>query len=362
MTHSISTRLYWAELEADSPEGRREERTTEPREMTGYWRLEASKMKPDFPVMIWTEADEGKNPSGATIFQIGNKVRNTIEHADEWEDFTRTSWLKCVAVKRDDYATAMSTGFWPSDNKPARHMSTDEKLGIDVKPGDNYAPPEEALADQIATLTAKIEATSVADQESADAASGLLDRMRRLLELAEAERVKEKEPHLTAGRLVDSKWEKIRDPGKSAGAKLKAARDAWLKKEQARLDAIAAEENRKRQAEAEADAERERERLRKEAENTGQIVDEQEIEQRVAAVVETPPEVVPEKAKASSDFGRATSAKKVKRAEIVDMAKLVAHFMNPENPDEGFAAYMQDRANKAMRGKITLPGVQIVEE
>lgn len=377
---AVSWQLWKDELKSPVPEADRQTRSTDRVQMTGYWRIEAAKTKPDYPVLIWTEADKA---DVATVFQIGRKVMNTTGDVKKWEEFCEASWLWCRAVTREDYARAMDTGFWPDDNKPARQMTDEEKLGIDTSTGGNNPPIEESLADQIAALVAKVTALEVKDKPTADTASGYLDKLRKLLELAEAERVKEKAPHAQAAAQVDAKWSAVRDPGIAAGAKLKLARDTWLKNEQARLDAIAEAENKKRReaaeaenakrrAEADAAAEAEAERLRKEAAQHGQQVDEQEIAARVAETVAPPVEVKPvevkpEVAKASSTFGRATSAKKTKVAQITDRAKLVAFLMDGGVPDEpapdaDFLDYLQVRANKAMRGKITLPGVEIVEE
>lgn len=326
--------------------------------ITGYWRIEGARTKPSWPVGIWT--DEGKEAIGS-IFQIGaNKVMNTVENAKEWDEFLGGGWLHCIAVSFDDYNRAIETGFWPSDNKPARQMTADERLGIDTNAGSNNAPIDELLSDQIAAVVEKVKATKVTDQASADAASGLLDKLRKLLEKAEAERVAEKEPFLEGGRTVDAKWSAIRDPGKVAGEALKAARDAWLKAEQARLDRIAAEENRKRREAADAAAAAETERLRKEYEAAGQQIDETEIAERVVTTIAPVEEVVAPKAKASSDFGRATSAKKVKRAVVTDPVSLVQHFFDTK--DEDFEAYLAQRVTKAWRGKILLPGAKVVEE
>lgn len=370
---TVSFKLWHAEMKEPVPEADRMRRATDRLQIGGYWRIEAARTKPDYPVLIWTEA--GKEDLG-TIFQIGQKVRNTVEHAAEWDEFTQGSWLWCRAVSKADYAQALTSGVWP-DGKPARQMTAEEKLGIDVKPGDNNAPQSETLAEQIASLVDKIDGTLVTDQASADVASGLLDKMRKLLELAADAHKVEKQPHWDAGLAVDAKWAKIRDPGISAGKILKAARDNWLKKEQDRLDAITAAENKKRRDEAEAEnrkrreeadalAAAETERLRKEAEAHGQIVDENEIAERVAETVAPVVEVKAEtieapKAKASSAFGRGTTAKKTKVITVTDAALLINFLLDSRHPDPELAEWLQKKAEKIVKAKMTAPGITVEE-
>lgn len=298
-----------------------------PAMMSGFWRIVGAKTKADYPVAIYTQ-------EGITVFAIGGQRRllNTRDNATEWSEFTQSGWLKSIAVVREDWAVACDTGFW-LDGKPARLMSKDEKLGIGTEQGGgNDAPVEETLADQIATLAEKASAAEVTDQASADAATGILDRLRRLLELAEAERVKEKEPHLRAGQEVDDRWKKVRGPGLTAGEALKGKRTAWLKAEQVRLN---------------AEAEAARIQAEKEAKAKG----------------EEPPVVEPKRATAGTSYGRQSGLKKVKVAKIVDLPMLVNALVFAGNgPDADAEAYFQSRADKALRAGITLPGVEIVVE
>lgn len=354
----VSWALFKSELKSPTPMERRDDRSTEPLAMTGFWRLRAPKTRIDWPVMIFTEADEEKNPTGATIFQIGANVMNTIEHTKEWQGFLEKTWLKCDAVERADYAKALQTGWWgePVTGKPAKKMTIEERLGIEIPTsGGNAAPLHELYAEEIDRLAQKMNWLSIDDQDSADFASGMADAMRKLLELAEKERVAEKEPHLNASSAIDANWRNATTDGATAKLKVEQARDKWLRAEDGRRQAAAAEENRKRQADADAAAAAETERLRKQYEQAGQQVDEAEIAQRVETTIAPVQEVTPEKARASAPTGRATSAKKVPVAPITDVVRLVQHFM--DTGDANFADYMRDRAKKAQKAKITLPGV-----
>ena len=344
MTDQFS--LWRAERETPTPEERRLDRPTDPKLMGGYWRVIRAKTRHDTPVMVWT-----KDGEGASIFQRNATRYDTENNADKWQEFIDKDWLKCIAVTKAEWASAIETGFW-SDGKPARQMSTDEKLGIDTQSGSNDAPIIESLADQIATLADKAEKAKVTDQASADAATGILDRLRALLQKAEAERVAEKEPFLQGGRDVDAKWKVVREPGLTAGEALEARRKAWLRAEQAKLDAEAAAE-RKRLADI-ADAERKK--LAEEAAAKGEEA--------------PPPEVVPEpvvetkRATAGTTYGRASGLRKTKVAKIVNLAMLVNYllFREGEQPDADALAYFQKRADGAARGGAPLPGVKIEEE
>jgi len=351
--------LWHAEQKTPTPEERRADRTTEAAEMSGFWRMHGARTKTDWPVAIWN--GEGQDE---TIFQIGRKVRNTAEHRDEWDDFVASSWLHCTAVTEREYHDAMGTGFWV-DLKPARQMTEEEKLGIDTSTGGNNPPIDESLADQIASLVDKAKATpEPKTQDEANAATAILDKLRALLKRAEAERVTEKEPFLQGSREVDAKWGAIANPGKEAGVDLDNRRKAYLRKEQARLDAEAAAERKRQQDLVDA----ENERIRK------------ENEARLAAAqdhgnydptdpTDEPPELLPEvaapviaapRATASSAYGRASGLKTVKVAVVDDPTKLASHFIEAKDVD--FADYLQKRAAAALRGKVTLPGCSSKDE
>jgi hypothetical protein len=390
--------LWKSEQATPTPPDRRADRPTEPHLLSGFWRIQAAKTKPDYPVAIWTE--EGQS---ATIFQIGRKIMNTVEHAIEWDEFAAGSWLDCVAVTKADWSQALETKFW-GDGKPSTRMTDEERLGIDIKPGDNNAPIEEALADQIAAAVEKAKATpEPTTQAEADAATGVVAKLRKLWKLADEARVVEKRPHDEAAAAVQTKWLAIMDPAKDEGAALDARRKAFLKKEQQRLDDIAAEENRKRQEEARRAQQAERERLQKEADERAAIEREQRriaaekaaeeariaqeaaaadaskkaeadrlaaeaeaaekaaAEEVVAEVVEVAEvaveTVTAERATAGTAYGRNSGLKKVKRGKIVDMAAFLA--ANVDNAE--IKELAQKIANRLAKAGVTLPGMEITE-
>lgn len=374
--------VWRAELANPTPEERRLDRPTEPDKINGYWRSIGGKTKHDEPILIWT-----KEGAKATIFQRGpwdgqkRQPMNTTQHRAQWDQFIAIGWLKCVAVSKADYTVAMETGRWP-DGKPAKPMSQDEKLGIAIPEGDNAPPKEESLADQITALAERLdEVPEPGTQEEANTISELLDRMRRLLQLAEDERVREKEPFLRGGQQVDAKWAGIKEPGKQAGVKAEARRKAFLKKEQDRKNEEARKETERLRKEADERAKAERERVAEEtkkrlAEEVVQrlaeaaegeappVMTEEEIAQRAAeAAAEAVPapvveEVKPERATAGSSYGVSRGLKKVKKGVIEDGPLFLATIWNGGNDE--LKALAQTLANRAAKTGIAVAGMKIV--
>lgn len=346
--------LWNAELKNPVPESDRLERSVDPLMMSGFWRIEAAKTKADYPVAIWT--GEGQT---ATMFKIGLKLMNTEQNADKWQEFLDQTWPLCHAVPTPAYHAAMASGFW-ADGKPARKMTEEEKLGIDTKPGDNQAPVEETLAEQIAATVEKAEAMpEPKTQDEADAATGIVDKLRKLWKRADEERDREKRPHDEAAAAVQAKWKPIMEPAKIAGAALDERRKTYLRKEQARLDAIAAEETRKRQEAAKIEAQRiadeENARRAAEAAEKGEtptdVVKAEDIAMPEVAPVEAA------RATAGTAFGRNSGLKKKNVGTITDKDALIAALKD----DADFTAYLQSRVDAAVRAKVTLPGVTVKE-
>ena len=138
---------HWGQWQAEKtnplPEERRMERPTDPALMNGYWRKVGARTEFDEPIVIWTEEDAERNPDGwSTVLQWGFDEKNNHwstphiidETSKRWVSFIGVGWLKCIAVSKADWSVAVETGRWP-DGKPARRMSTEEKLGIDVEAG-----------------------------------------------------------------------------------------------------------------------------------------------------------------------------------------------------------------------------------
>jgi hypothetical protein len=378
--------LWGKELVEPTPVERRGDRTTVPVLMNGFWRLVSdAKTKHDLPFAIWTDKGEDGQLKAETIFQFGaTQPKNTVENKEQFERFATGWWLSAVAVTQKDWDIALRTGFWP-DGRAAKEMTVAEKQGIEIPEGDNAPPKEESLADQIKSLADLINASKEpTTQAEASTLSGRLDKMRTLVGLAEAERVKQKEPHLTAGREIDDLWNAIKKPGQDAGNFGIELKRAYLKKEQARLQAIADEENRKREEAAKAEREKiaretaarlaqEAEDRRKEAAEAGATEEEiaesiptaEEITARaeeVAAVAVAPVEKVEaQRATAGSSFGRSTGLRKVTVGEITDALAFATYLIKAE--DDDIMAALKKRAGQFARAKAKgIPGINLSTE
>lgn len=340
--------------------------TNEP--VDGFWRIMGAKTKADYPVAVWA-GDAGP------VVQIGNKVH---EDSGAFDDFLTSTFLKCAAVTEEQYRAAVASGFW-WDKKPARTMSETEKAGlpdIAADAGGNQAPIFDVLAEQIEALLAKARLVKdLATQEAADDAAALAGKIKLLYDRAEVERVKEKAPHDLAAKAVQAKWTPMIGSGEAARKYLMSKVNTYLANVQAELDRQAAEERRKAQEAAEAERQRlqaiedERVRIaneeaeqrvrlaRAEAEEAGEPEPElvAEVIEAVKVEVYVPPVAV-EKAMAGSEFGRATSVRMKTIAIITDPVRLVQHFTATADMD--FLDYLQSRADKAVRAKVVLPGVE----
>jgi len=354
--------LWRAERQALTPEDQRQNRGDDPHQMLGYWRIIGARTKPDYPVSIWALPGED-----VVIFQIGRKKMDTAANVVEWDEFVAGSWLKCVPVLKDDWAVALDTGFWP-DGKKSRILTAEEEAGIAGGSGGNNPPRDDALADQIKNLSEKIEATGEpTTQDEANDLSGLLDRMRSLLKLAEAARVKEKEPHLQAGRDVDARWKEITGPGSVAYDEAEKRRKSFLRKEQARLDAEAAAETRRLIEAAKAEQERIRQEredeFRKQAEASG--IPEADIDRHIAETEPDVPEinvapVEPVRAVAGGAHGIARGLKSVTRGRIDDMKIFLTSPTMLGHAE--VKALAQQLANRAAKAGIAIEGMTIVKE
>lgn len=326
--------------------------------LNGYWRLIGARTKADYPVAIW------KNENGEEVIKVGRKAE-FLTASHDGADFLASGWPKCVACTEEAYTAAIEGGFW-ADGKPSRIVSDAVKLGLDLgagATGGNAPPSYELLSQQLDELVAKARDLQITDQESADKAKVLADRIHLVWKEADSEREKEKKPHDLASSEVQAKWMAHMQPARDARTKLMNTLQQWLAAEQRKREEAAAAENERRRQAAIAQWNEDLETLSDEdfLEKYGKAKPRPEPDAPAEEVAPEPElnftPVAAEKVTAGGAFTRNTSAKKKKVAEIVDMDKLYAALKD----EADFIAFMQKKADAALRAKITLPGVKVVE-
>lgn len=375
MANPAAYALWRAELKTPTPEDRRVDRITDAPLMSGFWRMEGARTKPDWPVAIWTE--DGKT---STVFQIGLKIMRTDTHADEWHDFVVGGWLKCIAVEQAAWSSALETKRWP-DGKPAREITNEEKADIipstPASEGGNAPVDEngEPIDQDWEQIKANLERDAKALKELgpinsldvANKAAEIIERMRANGTEGETRRKAEKKPHDEAAAKVQAKWVPVLAPASELVKAVVSAIDKWKRAEEQRLAREAAEEARK---ERERVAAEEAERLKREAAERAaqaqamgmddvQVPSDEEIAAEAAAVaaeqvVDAPAQTV----RVGTAHGRAVSKATVWGGEITDVMAFFAAIVDHVDTQQ----FLQKKADALGRAKATVPGMKRVEK
>lgn len=241
---------YW-QREIDQPGSQRRDNVEEP--LNGWWRSRGAKTKWDWPAVVWTD------DRGLTWGQVGHAAPFEF-NTDGWYRWYDWSFVKSDAVTEEEYQRAMDKGFWDDGKISRRPLEDDPKAThtayVGDDPSSNAAPPRDELADMIEAIASQIAKIEVVeDQATADRMAGLLDRLRRLWKQSDEARAKEKEPHLTEGRMVDGRWKPILARAEVSGGLGKARLNKYLIAEENRLRAEARAQREAEEAAARAAAE-----------------------------------------------------------------------------------------------------------
>lgn len=201
----------------------------------------------------------------------------------------------------------------------------------------------------------------ITDEKTANNLKGFLDQCQKWEADAEKKRKAEKQPHLDAGRAVDSWFADLKTPVNEIVKTLKPRLAAYLKREEAKRRA--AEEAARKEAEQKA---RElAEAQRKAAESNTPTADaealrrqEEEARQK-AAEAEA---LAKKKTQVKSDFGKATGLRSNWSAEITDYDAALAHFKNTAEVRGAVEKLAAALARNPAGRQTEVPGVKFVEE
>lgn len=200
----------------------------------GYYRIHTR--QGILPIIIWPD-------TGDIVYQIGSQ-----EPAEADAEFAERYFSRAKAITEEVYHSVMKGGRWPDEVITPTARA--------AKLGDN-APPELITQTKLDELKeefdAYLEGRALDNQEEADKVANFKNRFAELESEAEKIRVREKEPHLAAGRAVDQLWSPLRDAAKQAKGKARDAVEDFLKAERARKLAEAAEKAAKGETVADKD-------------------------------------------------------------------------------------------------------------
>lgn len=252
-------------------------------------------------------------------------------------------WTFCCRqpVTFEAYTAATEGKGWPDDDKVVAAQVAPKDPEIGDNSGNERVDEAEALKDQIDAALARMKAyEKIADDTTATKALSLRNRLNELSGQAEKIRVKQKEPHLEAGKAVDAKWQPLVKSAKAGADKVRDAIGSW--------ETVKLQEQRKRELAA----------------NEARLAAERAAREQSAetAVLEAPapvhaPEVAPAPIKPTYGKSASVSIKKVV-TEVTDWTALSAFMIG--HPD--LQACLRDLAQRAVDKGHTVPGVTVEEK
>ena len=185
---------FWVKALAGEPQPIHE---MEPR--CGFYRKRMFKAGPFVPVCILPYRER------LVCFVDGKQA----DPADVW------TYVCEHPVRRDWYEAKMQGDPWPDED-----ASVAASLGHNNPPAD----PAEVLKGQIDAASANLPLyNDIRSDEDAAKAQGVRSRLLELSGEADKKRVAEKEPHLSAGRAVDARWQPLVKQAKEGADRLRAA-------------------------------------------------------------------------------------------------------------------------------------------
>lgn len=314
----------------------------------GFYKLRQGKGGPYLPVAIWPK-------DGQLVARVADEMRDPEQI---W------TWCADKPVSKEDAKAAFETGKWPGDaptiGDNSRHYGEGFE-GIEAEIADYMELCQQFVAD------AK-KAGGIKTKAEADKASNMADAIGKvrggLAKKADEMRDAEVRPHLEAQREINARYKPLIESGENMARTLRDLSTVWTRAEQKRLQDIADAEAAKRRAEAEAKAKAERaaweaeqRKLAAKAKKAGEQLD---LEAALPPPPPPAPEIVAEtvKVQVGGQRGARRSLRKERVAKIVDYAKALAFFAESDD----VRALVQQLAQRAVKAKLAVPGVEVVEE
>jgi len=178
----------------------------------GYYRKRAHKGGPWLPVAIWEK-------DGELVATVDGKP---VDPAEIW------TWVADKPVAYEEFRERMDTGRWPGE---APEPQPTPVIGHNQPPSAPLEVMRARIEEQVRVVEDWLELhqNEVHNQAEADQLADMLNTLRELAKEADAERKREKQPHLDACREVDGKWRPIIEQPKTLAARVRDVLAAWLK-------------------------------------------------------------------------------------------------------------------------------------
>jgi hypothetical protein len=287
----------------------------------GYYRTRFKGQKWE-PVAIWWD-DES---NGWLAYRSGKEV----DPAEVW-NFCRTH-----PISHADYEAALQGKPFPDEDA----VVADQVASAGHNSGE--IDESEELKDQIAAALAGMDAyKTISDDATAARALSLRNRLNELSNQADKVRVKQKEPHLEAGKAVDAKWQPLVKSAKEGANKVRDAIGSW--------ETVKLQAQRKR--------EREIEQARIAAEDAARAAEPQAGLALAPAPV-APVEAAPAPIKPT--YGKAASVQvKTVLGDVTDWMALAGYMIEHPTMQDTLRQLAQ-RAIDA--GRTNIPGITTIEK
>ena len=302
----------------------------EGRPQCGFYSRKAAKGGQSAAAAIWIDG------AGEMVCRVGSGVADPVA---EWSFLANNPIEEKIAM---DY---FSTGKWPAT--VASNLPAD--------PGEAHLILIAAELEAAREFLRPIIKTGITTPEMATRAGDKVGTLRGLVGTAKKLHKAEKDPHLTAGRAVDLRYNPQIEKLDTAIKALKDLADAYLHAEddRKRAEVRAAESERQRIIDANAKAE---EAARIKAEKAAAAGRKPPT---AAPKIELVPEVAQfEKTKIGGNTGRAISLKQVAVTTVTDYALALAYFANdPEVVD-----LIAKLARQAVKSGHMVPGTSTTTE
>lgn len=269
---------------------------------------------------VWQPVAYWFGKEGELRCRVGGQDINEQTASERWP------WASKNPIPHEVYKAVVAGGPWPDQHEGV----TRDRINSDVAPADDsFDGLKDRIEDLARDAQALIEAGPAHDQNAADRASDLANRLAELQKAADAARTAEKKPHDEAAAAVQAKWKP-----------LLGTADIYRRiKEAVITPFLVGEEKKRRLAEVAA------RRAAEEAAKAGQPIPEPAAQRTTAP-------------KAGSGGRRSVALRTVKVVTITDRKAVLEFFA--ENPQ--ITEVLQRLAEKVTAAGATVPGITVTEE